>query len=285
MKRHKMKIGIIGCGMMGGALIKSISRQVGGESIYLSDFDGAKVEALAKELGANCSDNKTIVRECDYVIFAVKPAFLKAMIQEIVPEILNKKPVIVTIAAGVKIATIREYIGNGVIGNRGPYDGTIVRLMPNLPATIGEAMIGLCTDKDDNVTNTAVAQVKNFLSLAGETEQVSENLMDAVTAISGSGPAYVFMFIEALADAAVKLGIPRKQAYVYAAQTVRGSAGMVLDGGATGNSHPAVLKDAVCSPAGTTIDAVQVLEESGFRAAVIDACVAAYEKSVELGKK
>ena len=181
-----MKIGIIGCGMMGGALIKSISRQVGDESIYLSDFDGAKVEALAKELSANCSDNKTIVKECDYVIFAVKPAFLKAMIQEIVPEILNKQPVIVTIAAGVKIATIREYIGNGVIGNRGPYDGTIVRLMPNLPATIGEAMIGLCTDKDDDVTNTAVADVKNFLSLAGETEQVSENLMDAVTAMSGS---------------------------------------------------------------------------------------------------
>ena len=282
-----MKVGIIGCGMMGGALIKSIAKQVGGSSIYLADFDANKVKTLAEEIKANASDNKTIAQECDYIIFAVKPAFMKDMINGIRSELLGRKTkfVIVTIAAGVKIATIRDFIGNENNGNKGYYDGTIVRLMPNLPATVGEAMIGLCCDKTDDEAKNAASDVKEFLSKAGKVEQVSENLMDAVTAISGSGPAYAFMFIEAMADAAVKLGIPRSQAYVYAAQTLKGSAEMVLAGGASGASHPAVLKDAVCSPAGTTIDAVQVLEESGFRAAVIDACVAAYEKSVELGKK
>jgi len=159
-----------------------------------------------------------------------------------------------------------------------------VRLMPNLPASVMAGMIALARDKENvlitDVYSERVAFVKDFLSEAGKIEEVPETLMDAVTAVSGSGPAYGFMFIEALADAAVKLGMPRNQAYVYAAQTLKGAAEMVLQTG----THPAMLKDGVCSPAGTTIAAVAKLEECGFRNAVIAATEAAYEKSVSLGK-
>ena len=154
-----------------------------------------------------------------------------------------------------------------------------IRLMPNLPATVGEAMIALTCE--DDISSEEVAEVKSILSKAGSVEQVPENLMDCVTGISGSGPAYGFIFIEALADAAVKLGMPRKQAYIYAAQTLKGAAAMVLETG----RHPADLKDAVCSPAGTTIAGVAALEENGFRDAIIKAAVAATERSAELGNK
>lgn len=151
--------------------------------------------------------------------------------------------------------------------------------MPNLPAIAGESMIALCAGSDVDLKE--IETVKMLLSKAGKVEQVSENLMDGVTAVSGSGPAYGFMFIEALADAAVSFGIPRKQAYIYAAQTLKGAAETVL---VTGR-HPAELKDSVCSPAGTTIEAVRVLEEEGFRASIIKAAQAAFEKSIALGKK
>ena len=151
--------------------------------------------------------------------------------------------------------------------------------MPNMPAAIGEAMTALSANsvaKEEDI-----ATVKTLLEAAGKVEIVDEKLMDCVTAVSGSGPAFVFMFIEAMADAAVKLGMPRAQAYTYAAQTVKGSSAMVLESG----KHPAVLKDGVCSPAGTTIEGVAALERSGFRNSVIEAVTAAYGRSVALGKK
>jgi pyrroline-5-carboxylate reductase len=153
--------------------------------------------------------------------------------------------------------------------------------MPNLPATVNEGMIALCTKENvSSEISKEVEFVKEILSCAGKVEQVSEKLMDVVTAVSGSGPAYGFMFIEALADAAVLLGMPRSQAYIYAAQTLKGAAQMVLET----SEHPAQLKDAVCSPGGTTIQAVKSLEEKGFRSAVISAVESAYNKSVDLGK-
>jgi pyrroline-5-carboxylate reductase len=148
-----------------------------------------------------------------------------------------------------------------------------------MPAQIGEAMTALCCGPD--VKESDLADVTALLECAGKVERVDEKLMDCVTAVSGSGPAFVFMFIEALADAAVRFGMPRSQAYVYAAQTVKGSAAMVLED----ERCPGALKDAVCSPAGTTIEGVAALEKDGFRNAVFDAVKAAHDKSASMGKK
>ena len=160
---------------------------------------------------------------------------------------------------------------------------SFIRIMPNIPAIAGQAMIAICADpsEPEAVTEKNVAIVSKLLSHAEQVDQVHEKMMDAVTAISGSGPAYAFMFIEALADAAVRMGMSRRQAYIYASQTLKGAAEMQLMTG----SQPGELKDAVCSPAGTTIEAVKVLEDRGFRSAIMNAAEAAYEKAQELGRK
>ncbi len=280
-------IGCIGCGMMGGALIKAISQKVGGNKILLSDGDVEKAKQLALEIGASvASSNDQIIKKCSHVIIAVKPAFFSSVLEQIKDSYnerfnsneKNELPVIISIMAGFSIEKIIE------MSNKAGLSGglqKIIRLMPNLPATVSEGMIALCVEEKTSAELTEdVNFVKDILSKAGKVEQVPEKLMDAVTAISGSGPAYGFMFIEALADAAVSFGMPRNQAYIYASQTLKGAAQMVLETG----DHPAKLKDAVCSPAGTTIQAVKSLEEKGFRSAVFSAVESAYNKSVDLGK-
>ena len=282
----EIKIGCIGCGMMGGALIKAIAKKVGGDKILLSDGDVEKAKSLSLELGANfATSNAQIIENCSHIILAVKPAFFSSVLEQIKSSYneklsSNKKnlPVMLSIMAGLSIEKIEQMSCQaGISGGL----QNIVRLMPNLPATVNEGMIALCTK--DNVSSEfkqEVDFVKEILSCAGKVEQVSEKLMDVVTAVSGSGPAYGFMFIEALADAAVLLGMPRNQAYIYASQTLKGAAQMVLET----SEHPAKLKDAVCSPGGTTIQAVKSLEEKGFRSAVISAVESAYNKSIDLGK-
>ena len=281
-----IKIGCIGCGMMGGALIKAIAKKVGGDKILLSDGDVEKAKSLAKELGANfATSNAQIIENCSHIILAVKPAFFSSVLEQIKSSYNDRPnseqknlPTMISIMAGLSIEKIEQMSCQaGISGGL----QNIVRLMPNLPATVNEGMIALCTK--DNVSSEfkqEVDFVKEILSCAGKVEQVSEKLMDVVTAVSGSGPAYGFMFIEALADAAVLLGMPRNQAYIYASQTLKGAAQMVLET----SEHPAKLKDAVCSPGGTTIQAVKSLEEKGFRSAVISAVESAYNKSVDLGK-
>ena len=282
----EIKIGCIGCGMMGGALIKAIAKKVGGDKILLSDGDVEKAKSLALELGANfVTSNAQIIENCSHIILAVKPAFFSSVLEQIKSSYNEKLssneknlPVMISIMAGLSIEKIEQMSCQaGISGGL----QNIVRLMPNLPATVNEGMIALCTK--DNVSSEfkqEVDFVKEILSCAGKVEQVSEKLMDVVTAVSGSGPAYGFMFIEALADAAVLLGMPRNQAYIYASQTLKGTAQMVLET----SEHPAKLKDAVCSPGGTTIQAVKSLEEKGFRSAVISAVESAYNKSIDLGK-
>ena len=282
----EIKIGCIGCGMMGGALIKAIAKKVGGEKILLSDGDVEKAKSLAKELGANfVTSNAQIIENCSHIILAVKPAFFSSVLEQIKDSYNNiakseqkNLPVMISIMAGLSIEKIEQMsIQAGISGGL----QNILRLMPNLPATVNEGMIALCTKENvSSEISKEVEFVKEILSCAGKVEQVSEKLMDVVTAVSGSGPAYGFMFIEALADAAVLLGMPRNQAYIYAAQTLKGAAQMVLET----SEHPAKLKDAVCSPGGTTIQAVKSLEEKGFRSAVISAVESAYNKSVDLGK-
>ncbi|MBQ7904468.1 MAG: pyrroline-5-carboxylate reductase [Spirochaetaceae bacterium] len=280
-------IGCIGCGMMGGALIKAISQKIGGNKILLSDGDVEKAKQLAFEVGASvASSNDQIIKKCSHVIIAVKPAFFSSVLEQIKDSYnerfnsneKNELPVIISIMAGFSIEKIIE------MSNKAGLSGglqKIIRLMPNLPATVSEGMIALCVEEKTSAELTEeVTFVKDILSKAGKVEQVPEKLMDAVTAISGSGPAYGFMFIEALADAAVSFGMPRNQAYIYASQTLKGAAQMVLDTG----EHPAKLKDAVCSPAGTTIEAVKILEQKSFKSAIIEGAEAAYKKSIELGK-
>lgn len=266
------KVACIGVGMMGGALMRAVLKVIDSKNLVVSAGNGATAASFAKETGCNAAaSNCEAVATADVVFLAVKPFLIQEVVQE-VAHLLSGK-IVVSMAAGLKLATIREmYHSAGSCD-----DVQWLRIMPNLPALVGEAMIGLCGA--DGTRAETLQQVKSLLAAAGRVEVVEERLMDAVTAISGSGPAYAFIFIEALADAAVKLGMPRSQAYVYAAQTLRGAATMQLETG----RHPAELKDGVCSPAGTTIAAVEALDQNGFRSAIIAAATAAYNRSVELG--
>lgn len=263
-----MKISCIGTGAMGGAIMRAVCKKFDVKNIKVTDKNTAFGEAFAKETGCKfVKTNKEAVTDSDYIFLAVKPQFLGEVFDEIKDNI-SEKSVVVSMAAGVKIEKLQTWAPKA----------RFVRMMPNVCAQIGQAMTAVTPG--EKISDKELNDVKEILSSAGKVEQVPEKLMDCVTAVSGSGPAFVFMFIEAMADAAVRCGMPRAQAYTYAAQTVYGSAGMVLESG----KHPAVLKDMVCSPAGTTIEGVAALEENGMRNAVIKAVTAACDRSVELGK-
>ncbi|MBO4638558.1 MAG: pyrroline-5-carboxylate reductase [Treponema sp.] len=262
-----MKIGCIGTGAMGGAIMRAICKKYDVKQIKVTDKNSKMGKQFAKETGAVFVANNKAVLDSDFVFLAVKPQFLKDVFDEIGKSI-PKNAVIISMAAGVKI----EKLESMAPGAR------FIRMMPNVCAQIGQAMTAV--SYNSNISEAEANTAIEILNCAGKVEIVPEKLMDCVTAVSGSGPAFVFMFIEALADAAVKNGMPRAQAYTYAAQTVYGSAGMVLESG----KHPAILKDMVCSPAGTTIEGVAALEENGFRNAVIKAVSAACDRSIALGK-
>lgn len=261
---------------MGSALIRAVAKTMNPADIIVADADSEKAQSLASELGfAAAQSNKELAAQSSYIILAVKPAYIKDVITEIAPVLQKPLPVIVTIAAGVRIDVIRSHFSNAAGAECTP---AVIRLMPNIAASVGEGMTALCCA--DDVPDECVQTVKKMLAASGKTEKVGESLMDAVTAVSGSGLAYACMFIEAMADAAVMAGFPRAQAYTFAEQTVKGTAALLLEK----NMHPAQLKDAVCSPAGTTIAAVRALEDAGFRSAVMQAVSAAAARSAELGR-
>ncbi len=264
-----MKIGFIGCGnmaqaMMGGMIGEGL---VSPEEVISSDGFKPCLDGTKEKLGINItSDNKEVASKAEMVVLAVKPQFYKDVIEEIAP-VINKNTIIITIAPGQELEKIEKLFGKDV---------KVVRTMPNTPAMVGEGMTALCANS--LLSEDEKESVKDLISGFGKAQYVPEYMMDSVVAVSGSSPAYVFMFIEALADGAVLLGMSRKDAYTFAAQSVMGSAKMVLDTG----RHPADLKDMVCSPAGTTIEAVQVLEEEGFRSAVIKAMIACADKAKKM---
>ena len=262
-----MKISCIGTGAMGGAIMRAICKKYDVKNIKITDKNVELGKAFANETGATFVSTNKEVLDADYIFLAVKPQFLSDVFAEIAGNIPTNA-VVISMAAGVKLQKLENWAPKA----------TFIRMMPNVCAQIGQAMIAITYN--ENIKAEEAATVKEILSSAGKVEQVPEKLMDCVTAVSGSGPAFVFMFIEALADAAVRCGMPRSQAYTYAAQTVYGSAGMVLENG----QHPAVLKDMVCSPAGTTIEGVAALEKNNFRNAVIEAVTAACDRSIALGK-
>jgi pyrroline-5-carboxylate reductase len=260
-------VSVIGCGSMGGAVIRAVCRKYDPKTVTISAKHFEHAQSLASEVLCTAADsNVKAAAAGKYVFLAVKPAFIAEVLQE-TSDVLRDDAVVISMAAGVSLEKLRSMTKRPV-----------VRIMPNMPAQIGEAMTALSCG--DDVCPQDLSDITALLECAGKVEKVDEKLMDCVTAVSGSGPAYVFMFIEALADAAVRCGMPRKQAYVYAAQTVKGSAAMALSDGRC----PAALKDAVCSPGGTTIEGVAALEKDGFRNAVFDAVKAAYDKSAGMGK-
>ena len=264
-----MKLGFIGCGNMASAIMSGI---ISNGLIQADEIIGADVFAPSKEkakatLGIQIAEsNIEVVQKADAFVLSIKPQFYAQVIAEI-KDYVKENQIIITLAPGKTLDWLEEQFGKPV---------KVVRTMPNTPAMVQEGMTAACAST--SVTTEELAYVCDILKAFGEVEVVPEKLMDAVVAVSGSSPAYVFMMIEAMADAAVAEGMPRNQAYKFAAKAVMGSAKMVLETG----KHPGELKDMVCSPGGTTIEAVRVLEECGFRNAVIEAMKACEEKSKKL---
>ena len=253
-----MKLGFIGTGNMAGAIMGGIIRNeiFKPEEIIGADISKESRSKVQSAYGINVTeDNKKAASESEVLVLSVKPQYYAETIKEI-KDCVREDQLIITIAPGKTLKWLEEQFEKKV---------KIVRAMPNTPALVGEGMTAACAN--DAVTEEEKEYALKILRSFGKVEIVAENMIDAVVAVSGSAPAYVFMFIEAMADAAVSEGMPRKQAYEFAAQAVYGSAKMVLDTG----KHPGELKDMVCSPAGTTIEAVRTLEELGFRSSIIEA--------------
>ena len=261
--------GFIGTGNMGGALAKAVCRTVSPAQVLLSNRTPEKARALAEALGCRAVDNQTAAAQADYLFLGVKPQMMADMLSGIAKTLAARDtaPVLVTMAAGLSVENIQRMAGG---------DYPVIRIMPNTPASIGEGMILYTAGA--SVSREKLDVFLADMTAAGKFSELPEKLIDAGSAVSGCGPAFVDLFIEALADGGVACGLPRAKALEFAAQTVLGSAKLILESG----RHPGELKDAVCSPGGTTIQGVRILEERSFRAASMDAVIAAYEKTVGL---
>lgn len=271
-------ISFIGTGNMGGAIIKAACRALNPSQVSITDYSLEKARLLAEEVGCKIVDsNREAVLSGDYIFLCVKPQVMGSVLQEIsvtLNECLSdgRSKVLVSIAAGITIQAIRDKLDGACC------QVPIIRIMPNTPVAIGKGMLALAAHED--VAAEMIEDIKAVLQCAGRLEQLPESLIDQFTAIGGCAPAFVYLFIEALADGGVMTGLSRSQALNFAAQTVLGSAAMVLET----QSHPGVLKDNVCSPGGSTIAGVAALEAHGFRSAAIEAVLAAYKKNQDLGK-
>ncbi len=261
-------IGFIGTGNMGGALARAAAKEKDNR-VLLFNRTQSKAETLAGEIGAQALALEQLVQEADFLFLGVKPQMLPGLAKTLSPLLQARASrfVLVTMAAGTSIEKLLGLLGG---------DWPVIRIMPNTPASIGQGMI-LYTP-GPGVTEAEETGFLTAMGAAGRFLKLEERLMDAGSSVSGCGPAFADLFIEALADGGVACGLPRKQALEMAAQMLLGSAALCLESG----KHPGVLKDAVCSPGGTTIQGVRVLEERGFRAAVMDAVIAAYEKNFNL---
>jgi len=263
-----MKIGFIGAGNMGGAILKGILAKqfLPANEVLVYDINTDLCNRWKNEYHVGIANSRIdLAEKCEWIVLCVKPVFLADVIADIKPCLSNDKKVI-SIAAGWSIQMLQDSMGENC--------AQLLRVMPNTPALVGEGLLALC--EETTLSDEDFCWAQKLFATLGTVQIIPERLIGAIIAVSGSSPAYVFMFIEAMADAAVKLGMPRQMAIECAAQAVLGSAKMVLET----KLHPAVLKDQVCSPGGTTIEAVQVLEEEGMRGAVIKAMVACAEKNM-----
>lgn len=260
------KIGFIGCGNMGKAMLGALVKadNISNDNIIVSTKSKVSAEKINQEYGVkSTTDNSEVTKEANVLFLAVKPYFFKEVIEEI-KDLVKDDVIIISIAAGVTVNQIEEWFGKEI---------KVVRTMPNTPALVGEGMSAICPNR--NITEDELNYVGSLYNLFGKYEVLEEKDFHAFIALCGSSPAYVFMFIEAMADAGVKLGLPRVKAYKLAEQAILGSAKLALETG----KHPGVLKDEVCSPGGTTIEAVIDLEKNGFRNTVISAVEKCAEKS------
>ena len=261
-----MKYGFLGCGNMGGAIARALSKKT--KNIAVSDRSG-KAKQLAQELGVAYSDNASIASSCDRIFLAVKPHMMKDLLLPLRDTLIQRRPLLITMAAGLEIRQIEEFAGTHL---------PVIRIMPNMPTSVGKGVIPYCAN--DLVAEDMKVDWLEDMEMCGLLDPLEERLMDAASALSGSGPAYLYLMLEAMADGGVACGLPRAKALDYAAMTMAGTAKIYL----STHTHPGALKDAVCSPGGSTIAGVRVLEERGFRGAAMDCVCAAYAKNKELGK-
>jgi len=261
-----MKYGFIGCGNMGGAIARALSKETA--DILVSDRSG-RAKALAAELGIGYGSNETIADQCGRIFLGVKPHMMKDVLSPLQDLLAERRPLLITMAAGLTMAQIQQFAGTAL---------PILRIMPNTPTAVGKGVIQYC--RNGLVSDEILADWLHDMGQCGLLDELDEGLIDAASALSGCGPAYMYLFLEALADGAVACGIPRAKAMEYAAMTMSGAAEMFLETGA----HPGALKDAVCSPGGSTIAGVRALEQHGFRAAAMDCVIAACQRNRELGK-
>ena len=261
-----MKYGFIGCGNMGGSIARALSRNT--KDIAVTDRSG-KAKTLASELGITYSDNAAIAAQCDRIFLAVKPHMMKDMLLPLRETLARRKPLLITMAAGLEMEKIEEFAGVRL---------PVIRIMPNTPTSVGKGVIPYCAN--DLVDGEVLRDWLKDMDQCGLLDPLEERLMDAASALSGSGPAYLYLMLEAMVDGAVACGLPRAKAMDYAAMTMAGAAEIYL----STHQHPGALKDAVCSPGGSTIAGIRVLEERGFRGAAMDCVCAAFEKNKELGK-
>ena len=262
--------GFIGTGNMGGALARAACRRVPSDQVFLSNRTAEKARSLAEELGCRTADNQAVAESADFIFLGVKPQMMADLLSDIGPTLAQRPSrfILMSMAAGLTIQRLQELAG-------GPYP--VIRIMPNTPAAIGEGMILYTCG--DGVAPDEEQVFLNAMAGAGRFSPLAEHLIDAGSAVSGCGPAFLDLFLEALADGGVACGLPRTQALEFAAQMAVGAGRLVLESG----SHPGALKDAVCSPGGSTIQGVRALEAAGFRSAVMEAVIAAWEKNRALG--
>lgn len=262
-------IGFIGTGTMGTAVARAVSESAGDCQLFFSNRSEEKAEAIAAELYGAVSDNRSIALDCDIIFLGVKPQLLGAVLQEIAPLLAQRKDefTLISMAAGVNIVTIQALAG-------GDYE--VIRMMPNTPLAVGSGVVQYCGSRPNSLS---LRQFGRWMSEAGVADLVPESMIDAATAVSGCGPAFCALFLEALADGGVLCGLPREKALRYAAQTMIGTGELLLQM----ELHPGTLKDGVCSPGGATIEGVAALEEHGLRNACVQAVRASYEKMQQLG--
>ena len=254
---------------MGGALARAACQALGGEAVVVTNRTPAKAQALSDETGCRiCGSNLEAAQAAEYMFLGVKPGQIKALLDQLRPALTPDK-VVVSMAAGVTLEQMEGWT---------PPGQPILRVMPNTPCAIGMGMTALAGGSAAREEHYAA--IERILSRSGRVERIEERLIDAFSAVAGCGPAFIYPYIEALADGGVAAGLPRAKAMTYAAQMTLGAAARVLESG----EHPGALKDAVCSPGGSTIEGVAQLERHGLRAAAIDAVLAAWKKNAALGK-
>lgn len=265
---YQYEAGFIGAGNMGGALARAAVKTVGGAAVAVACSTAEHSAKAAASIGCTAETAEAILRESRFVFWGVKPQMFAGVAAKLAEDIAASDAVFVSMLAGVSLDRLAEMLGG---------EKKIIRIMPNTPSAVGQGL--MLVSANDRVTAEELAVFKALMAESGLLDDLPEQLIDAASAVSGCGPAYAYLFMEALADGAVKCGVPRAKAMRYAAQMLLGSASLTLESG----HHPGALKDAVCSPGGSTIAGVAALEDRGFRGAAIAAVEAAYRRTEELG--